>query len=171
MRCPLPPSRCIIHVLISLPVPWGWGGMVMERTGLLSHRSSSWPDLPNPPSPLCVHPSPPVTLQPLLPRSHGDELDEHREPKLPVASDFREIWVVLPGRSPGERRSPFLTLPLLLAEMVAQSRERLNRCNVSFFTPFFSLFSVSPSDTHLLAWIENATIVNFLLCRGAIDGA
>lgn len=89
----------------------------MECTGLLSHHSSSWPDLPNPPSPLCVPPSPPVTLQPLLPRSHGEEPDEHREPKLPIASDFREIWAVLAGCSPGERRPPFLTLPLSLAEM------------------------------------------------------
>lgn len=150
----------------------GWVVVVMEFTGLLSHRGGSRPDLANPDSPLCVQPPTP----PPTPRSHFAQVGAKKEQKQqqghhisPPDEDVQKTGAAkVRGLIVGIWVTPQSLRPLSPPKFGVENQERVNQANLSFYPPFF--FCFSPSHT-LLARIENATVVNFLLCRGAIDGA
>lgn len=85
--------------------------VVMECTGLLSHHGSSRPDLPNPASPLCVHPPTPNPLHPfphpsqisLCPsRAEQEQRGQQENQMSLLCEDFKKTGAALPGRGPGK---------------------------------------------------------------------
>ncbi len=85
--------------------------VVMECTGLLSHHGSSRPDLPNPASPLCVHPPTPNPLHPFPPPSqillrHSRAKQEQRGQRgnqmSELYEDFKKTGATSSGCGPGK---------------------------------------------------------------------
>lgn len=99
----------------------------------------------------------------------------------PLDEDLQDTGAALPSHSPGKRLAvgglaPHSLLPRHPQSFVYRNQEKMNEANLSFYIPFFLfcflvLFFCFSTPHTLRSRIEYATVVNFLLCRGAIDGA